>query len=86
MPAKTKPTAKEVKELTYTDLDYTVKFVPRGARSSDDLKLNEGVIGQDRAIEAIRTGLSMTSPGYNIFITSRVGTGRVDAAMHLLEE
>lgn len=86
MPAKTKRVMKKVKELTYADLDYTVKFVPRGARSSDDLRPAEGLIGQDRAIEAIRTGLTMTSPGYNIFVTGRVGTGRVDAAMHLLEE
>nr|HPI33609.1 AAA family ATPase [candidate division Zixibacteria bacterium] len=85
MPPKTKRTRKHT-ELTARQLDYSVNFRPQGVKSSDDVKPAVGVIGQDRAIEAIRTGLNMTSPGYNIFVTGSVGTGRTDATLHLLEQ
>ncbi|HPC10661.1 MAG TPA: AAA family ATPase [candidate division Zixibacteria bacterium] len=85
MPPKTKRTRKHT-ELTARQLDYSVNFRPQGVKSSDDVKPAVGVIGQDRAIEAIRTGLNMTSPGYNIFVTGSVGTGRTDATLNLLEQ
>jgi lon-related putative ATP-dependent protease len=34
------------------------------------------VIGQKRAVQAINFGLSMKSPGYNIFVTGQEGTGK----------
>ena len=34
------------------------------------------VIGQQRAVQAIRFGLEMASPGYNIFVTGQEGTGK----------
>jgi len=33
-------------------------------------------IGQKRAIEALRLGLEIESPGYNIFVTGHTGTGK----------
>ncbi|MCX7975358.1 MAG: AAA family ATPase, partial [Candidatus Aminicenantes bacterium] len=44
------------------------------------------IIGQDRAIKAIQTGLEVKSIGYNIFITGMVGTGRTTAIKQLLEK
>lgn len=55
-------------------------------KSSEDLALCEGIIGQPRAIDAIRLGLNVKYPGYNIFITGPVGTGRTTAITKLLEE
>jgi lon-related putative ATP-dependent protease len=36
----------------------------------------DGVIGQERAVQAIAFGLDMQSPGYNIFLTGPAGTGK----------
>ncbi|MBM4339289.1 MAG: ATP-dependent protease [Deltaproteobacteria bacterium] len=36
----------------------------------------EEIIGQERALEAIRVGLGINSIGYNIFVTGLAGTGR----------
>jgi lon-related putative ATP-dependent protease len=36
----------------------------------------DGVIGQERAVQAIEFGLNMRSPGYNIFVTGEAGTGK----------
>ncbi len=46
----------------------------------------EGIIGQDRAIRSIQTGLDVKSLGYNIFITGMVGTGRTTTIKQLLEK
>ena len=44
------------------------------------------IIGQERALKAIRLGLEMESLGYNIFIVGLVGTGRNTTIKSLLEE
>jgi lon-related putative ATP-dependent protease len=44
------------------------------------------IIGQERALKAIRLGLEMDSLGYNIFIVGLVGTGRNTTIKCLLEE
>lgn len=46
----------------------------------------EDIIGQDRALESLRTGLEIKSRGYNIFITGMVGTGRTTTIKQFLEK
>jgi len=46
----------------------------------------EGIIGQERALKAIQTGLEIKSLGYNIFVTGMVGTGRTTTIKQLLEK
>lgn len=55
-------------------------------RSTADLEPTDEIIGQDAAVEAIRTGLELESYGYNIFITGLVGTGRLTVVRRLLKE
>jgi len=51
-----------------------------------DLEPNREIIGQDRALEAITLGLAMESPGYNIFLSGFVGTGRNTTIRHMLRK
>jgi len=44
------------------------------------------IIGQDRALKSLQTGLDIRSLGYNIFITGMVGTGRTTTIKQLLEK
>lgn len=53
--------------------------------TSNDCEACTGIIGQDRALKAIKTGLDIKSLGYNIFITGMVGTGRTTTIKQLLE-
>jgi lon-related putative ATP-dependent protease len=55
-------------------------------KTVNDLKTCEGIIGQPRAMDAIKLGLNVKYPGYNIFITGPVGTGRTTAITKLLDE
>jgi len=42
------------------------------------------IIGQQRAIEAIRTGLGIRNPGFNIFVSGLTGTGRSTTVKRIL--
>jgi lon-related putative ATP-dependent protease len=54
--------------------------------STDDSEPCAEIIGQERALKAIQTGLEIKSLGYNIFITGMVGTGRTTTIKQLLEK
>jgi lon-related putative ATP-dependent protease len=54
--------------------------------SSAEAQACEGIIGQERALRAIQTGLDIKSLGYNIFITGMVGTGRTTTIKQLLDQ
>ncbi|SLN24266.1 Lon protease family protein [Oceanibacterium hippocampi] len=51
-----------------------------------DLQPLEGVLGQERALEAIRFGAAMKHNGYNIFVHGPSGTGRHTVVESLLRE
>jgi ATP-dependent Lon protease len=53
--------------------------------TTDDIMACDEIIGQDRALKAVKLGLEMKSIGYNIFISGFVGTGRNTAIKCLLE-
>jgi predicted ATP-dependent protease len=46
----------------------------------------EGILGQDRALTALKTGLEIESPGYNIFVSGLTGTGRTTTIKTTLEK
>ncbi|MCB9897416.1 MAG: AAA family ATPase [Planctomycetes bacterium] len=45
----------------------------------------EGIVGQDRAVEALRFGLETRAPGHNVFVRGLSGTGRLTLVRRLLE-
>jgi ATP-dependent Lon protease len=53
--------------------------------SSEACPSCDDIIGQDRAMKALQTGLDIKSVGYNIFITGMLGTGRTTSIKQLLE-
>ncbi len=73
-------------ELTPDQLRWTCRpdLIPFG--SSAEAKACEEIIGQERALRAIQTGLDIKSLGYNIFITGMVGTGRTTTIKQLLDQ
>ncbi|MCU1718174.1 Lon protease family protein [Pseudomonas sp. 5P_3.1_Bac2] len=44
--------------------------------STADLEPFRGVLGQERAVEALQFGVAMPRPGYNVFVMGESGTGR----------
>jgi predicted ATP-dependent protease len=54
--------------------------------TTDDLAPLTGIIGQDRAVEAIRFGLGMAHPGYHLFVLGPPGVGKFTAINQYLTE
>jgi predicted ATP-dependent protease len=46
----------------------------------------EGPVGQDRALRALRMGLELAAPGYNIFVCGLSGTSRGGMIQRLIEQ
>ena len=51
-----------------------------------DLQPLAEIIGQERGVEAFRFGINMDKSGYNVFVTGKVGSGRMSTVKKLLEE
>jgi ATP-dependent Lon protease len=57
-----------------------------GIRTTNDVEPSRDIIGQERALRAMKVGLEMTHFGYNIFITGLTGTGRTTTIKRLLRD
>lgn len=56
------------------------------AASQAPISTHREIIGQERALRALRVGLEMAHPGYNIFVTGLSGTGRTTTIKRMLQE
>ena len=54
--------------------------------STDDVVPSREIIGQERALRALRVGLEMDHFGYNIFVTGLSGTGRTTTIKRMLRD
>ncbi len=54
--------------------------------STEDIDPVEGIIGQERALKAIRMGVDLRSPGYNIYIAGLSGSGKATTVKQMLEK
>jgi predicted ATP-dependent protease len=75
---------KNIHEITYEDLQLTVKM-PEEQEIIEDSR-NWGIIGQPRALKALKMGIEIKAKGYNLFITGDPGTGRKTATMQVLKD
>ena len=49
-------------------------------------ELREGFIGQERALRALKMGVELTAPGYNVFVCGLAGTSRGGTIAHMIRE
>lgn len=54
--------------------------------STVELNPLDTIVGQPRAIDAIRMGINLQAPGYNIFVTGLSGTGRTSTVKRIVEQ
>ncbi|MBK8231680.1 MAG: AAA family ATPase [Candidatus Eisenbacteria bacterium] len=72
--------------LTPDQLRWTCDPGQFGFESAEELPIAPGIIGQERAMEAIRLGVRIRSKGHNIFVSGPAGSGRATTVRHLLEQ
>jgi predicted ATP-dependent protease len=57
-----------------------------GCESSAELENNHTIIGQERAVRALRFGMGIKEKGFNIYVSGLPGTGRTTTIKRFLEE
>jgi lon-related putative ATP-dependent protease len=55
-------------------------------KTTEGLKPLQGIIGQERAVRALKFGLEIRQRGFNIYVAGYPGTGRTTAVRDFLEE
>jgi lon-related putative ATP-dependent protease len=74
------------KELKPEDLKWKCEPEKLDFESTSNVKPIEGIVGQERALKALKLGVDLRSPGYNIFITGLSGTGKATSVKKMLQE
>ncbi len=77
--------ARRSNELKPEDLKWTCDADVFDFENTKNVRPIEGIVGQERALKALRLGVELKSPGYNIFITGLSGTGKFTAIKQMLE-
>ena len=54
--------------------------------TTEELSPYTGIVGQDRAVEAVKIGLALDEEGYNLFVTGLIGADRLSVIEQLLEQ
>jgi predicted ATP-dependent protease len=73
-------------ELSPADLRWTCEPSTFSFRSTAEIPPLEGIVEQERPTRAIRFGLDISSPGYNIYISGLTGTGKTTVIKTFLED
>ncbi|MGE5440821.1 MAG: Lon-like protease helical domain-containing protein, partial [Bacteroidota bacterium] len=73
------------KELTPEELKLRCSPEVFNFDSTGEIAPINEIIGQERALKALKIGVELWSPGYNIFITGLSGTGKATTVKQMLE-
>lgn len=79
------PKVKKPKELKPEDLRWKCNPDVFEFTSTLDIEPIEGILGQERALKALKLGVELRSPGYNIFIAGLSGSGKATSVKQMLE-
>jgi lon-related putative ATP-dependent protease len=75
-----------IKELSVENLRKRAEPSELHCKTTKELTPLEGIIGQRRAVKALRFGLDIKEEGFNIYVSGLPGTGRKTAVKGFLEE
>ena len=75
-----------IKELKVTDYRKYCDPKSLGVDSSAEIGEKHTIIGQERAVKALRFGMGIKEKGFNIYVSGLPGTGRTTAITRFLEE
>ena len=73
------------KPLTADQLCHICDPATLGFATTDDLEAPRRIIGQERAVEAIRFGVGISKQGYNMFALGPSGTGKYSVIRQFLD-
>jgi lon-related putative ATP-dependent protease len=80
------PEKRTARELPAEELRWRMDPAALPFETTDEIKPLTEIIGQERGVTALRFGMGMDKPGYNVFVTGLSGTGRLSTVRRLLQE
>lgn len=75
-----------IHSLKPEQLRRSYDFTDSSFQTTAEMPSGTNIIGQPRGVQAIEFGLSLPSPGYNIFVLGESGTGRTTAIQKYIEQ
>ncbi len=75
-----------IRELSFKEVCRTCDPQAMGGSNSSQITTLTTIIGQERAVRALRFGLGIKEKGFNIYASGRPGTGRTTAIERFVEE
>jgi ATP-dependent Lon protease len=81
----TKPAPKPA-ELATAKLRWTCELSRIPFETTAQADPREGFIGQERALRALKMGVELSAPGYNVFVCGLAGTSRGGTIAHMIQE
>ena len=73
-------------ELTSDKLRWRCETSRLPFETTAQAELREGFIGQERALRALKMGVELSAPGYNVFVCGLAGTSRGGTIARMIEE
>src|SRR4030042_6028545 len=73
-------------ELPAEKLRLTCDEKLMGCETTEDLSPLKEIIGQERAVRALKFGIGIKNHGFNIYVAGLPGTGRTTAVKNFVEE
>ncbi len=77
---------KKFNELKPNELKWVCPLDKLKFETTDEVEPLEDIIGQERALKALKLGTELFAPGYNIFVCGLTGTGRMTTIKHILKQ
>jgi len=73
-------------ELTSDRLRWRCELSRIPFETTAQAELREGFIGQERALRALKMGVELSAPGYNVFVCGLAGTSRGGTIARMIED
>lgn len=77
--------AKDYIPLSEKDAKWSFDF-EQAKIKIDEIEAKDNILGQERALKALKLGVGLWAQGYNIFISGLSGTGKATTVKKILEE
>ena len=76
----------KIKELKYTELNNILDEEVLDFKTTADLEPFNGIIGQERALNAIMTSMQIPQKGFNLYVAGNTGIGKTAYALSVVNE
>lgn len=76
---------KKIKELKYTDLELHFNNFPE-FKTTNEIKVYDGIIGQERALDTVRSAMEISNKGFNLYVSGQVGMGKTPYVLSIVND